>query len=376
MQNNLIQFPHVKFLLSTLSDHGIDARIVGGAVRDYLLGRPLHDMDIAVSAPPKIVMETLSPLCKIIPTGIKHGTFTAVFDDTTFEITTLREDIQTNGRHAEVIYGTSFEKDAARRDFTINALSMDDGGNIYDYFGGRDDLENGRVRFIGDATTRIREDYLRILRFFRMHAFFGKGDMDVAGLRACAQEKMGLHILSRERIGQEFFKILHSPDTLYVLANMHTSGILFEIYPHNSDISACAKMIGMQEKFSLFSHMRVLRIFSLYHRNLSHLSKAFVLGRKESALLQILQKYKDTFFNYPPKELLYRLGKEIFFDLTLLCASISSRDPEAHIQLARTWTIPTFPLKSKDFPHLSGKELGDALKKSEEAWIKAEFGVK
>ena len=198
-------------LMGVLAKDGGDARFVGGVVRNTLLGLAVKDIDIATPLPPDEVMRRLKRAnIRAVPTGIDHGTITAIVDGRPFEVTTLRRDVSTDGRHAAVTYTTDWREDAARRDFTINALYASADGEIFDYHGGLADLAQGRVRFIGDARARIREDYLRILRLFRFHAWYGKGDIDPDALNAVAHEKAGLAKLSGERIQQEFLRLLEA----------------------------------------------------------------------------------------------------------------------------------------------------------------------
>ena len=213
-------------------DEGL-TRYVGGAVRDDLLGLPVSDVDLATRLRPDEVVERLEKArIKAVPTGIDHGTITAVSDGHTFEITTLRRDVSTDGRRATVAYTDDWKEDAARRDFTINALSADPAtGEIFDYFGGLDDLETHHIRFIGDPLQRIAEDHLRILRFFRFHARFGAGTLDPAALDACTRRANDLMALSRERIADELLKLLAVPDPSPTVAVMLEHSILRPVLP-------------------------------------------------------------------------------------------------------------------------------------------------
>ena len=193
-----LQEAPLKDLLAVLDGAGEEARVVGGAVRNALLAEPLGDIDIATTAlPPEVMRRAEVAGFKAVPTGIEHGTVTVVAHGRPFEVTTLREDVETFGRHAKVAFGRHWRRDAERRDFTMNALSLARDGTVYDYVGGLADVEARRVRFIGDAATRIAEDYLRILRFFRFHAAYGEGALDPAGVAACIAGRAGLDQLSR-----------------------------------------------------------------------------------------------------------------------------------------------------------------------------------
>lgn len=215
--------PGLRTVLATLPD----ARVVGGAVRDALAGREVADIDLATPAPPDEVVRALNGAgIRAVPTGIAHGTVTAVMRGRGFEITTLRRDVETDGRHASVAFTDDWRVDAARRDFTINAMSMTADGAVFDYFGGVADLRAGLVRFVGDPATRIAEDYLRILRFFRFHARYGSGEPDPAALAAIRGAVAGLTILSVERIWSELRRILAAPDPAGAVRLMEEAGVL------------------------------------------------------------------------------------------------------------------------------------------------------
>src|SRR6266404_5564793 len=214
-------------VLQLLNGNGEEARVVGGAVRNALLKVPTGDIDIATTALPDEVMRRAAAAgLKTVPTGIEHGTVTLVVDAHPFEVTTLREDVETFGRKAKVVFGRDWRRDAERRDFTMNALSLARDGTIHDHVGGLADLEARRVRFIGDPATRIAEDYLRILRFFRFHATYGRGVPDPAGLAACIAAREGLSHLSRERVRMEIVKLLLAPHVVPTLAVMTEAGLL------------------------------------------------------------------------------------------------------------------------------------------------------
>ncbi|MBV9735644.1 MAG: CCA tRNA nucleotidyltransferase [Acidisphaera sp.] len=212
------------------------ARPVGGSVRDALAGRPVADVDLATPQPPQEVMAALARAgLRAVPTGLAHGTVTAVAGGRGFEVTTLRRDVSTDGRHADVAFTDDWQEDAARRDFTFNAMSMTRDGAIYDYFGGVTDLRAGLVRFVGDPATRIAEDFLRILRFFRFHARYGRGAPDAAALAAIAAGVPGLARLSAERVWSELKRILAAPDPCDAIAMMSRLGVLAAVLPEGAD---------------------------------------------------------------------------------------------------------------------------------------------
>lgn len=232
-------------VLGALEAEGHRARVVGGAVRNALLGRPVTDVDIATEALPGTVVRLAERAgLKAVPTGIAHGTVTVIAEGVPFEVTTLRRDVETHGRHATVAFTDDWRADAERRDFTMNALYCDAWGVVFDYVGGLADLERARVRFIGDAHARIREDYLRILRFFRFAAEYGEGKIDAGGLEACLAERAGLAKLSAERIRAELLKLLAARHVLAVLDVMHAPGLLGEIVGSAPDVRTHRRLHG------------------------------------------------------------------------------------------------------------------------------------
>lgn len=227
----LLERPGVRRVLAALDAPDAETRLVGGCVRDALLGAQTADIDMATTHRPEAVMRAAQRAhgLKAVPTGIEHGTVTLVTEEGPIEVTTLREDVETDGRHAVVRFGTDFLRDAERRDFTVNALSLGADGSLHDPVGGRPDLAAGRVRFIGDPATRIREDALRILRFFRFHARFGAGAPDAAALAACVAARDSLDRLSRERVRAEFLKLLAAPGGPALMTTLSATGLLARI---------------------------------------------------------------------------------------------------------------------------------------------------
>ncbi|CAM5764924.1 CCA tRNA nucleotidyltransferase [Bosea minatitlanensis] len=240
--------PALARLLAALNGGGEATRVVGGAVRNLLLGEAASDIDLATTAlPQETIRRGRAAGFKAVPTGIDHGTVTLVAGGTSFEVTTLRQDVETDGRRARVVFGRDFAADATRRDFTINALGLDPEGAVHDYCGGLADLAARRVRFIGDAASRIREDYLRILRFFRFHARYGAGAPDAEGLAACIAGRGGLPGLSRERVRAEVMKLLIAPGAAATLQAMAGAGLLVPVIggvPHLSRFAAVARDSG------------------------------------------------------------------------------------------------------------------------------------
>lgn len=365
-------------LFALLSQEGGEARFIGGCVRDAVLNRPIGDLDIACSHRPEKTMSLLLAAgLRVIPTGLQHGTVTAMVDGVPFEITTLREDMETDGRHAVVRYTHDWQADAARRDFTMNALSCGLDGEISDYFCGLDDAKSGIVRFIGDPRKRIEEDALRILRFFRFSAHYGQTPYEYRSLTACAEKAKLVESLSGERIQSEMLRLLEAKTASYALGIMHKEGVLVRIGLSTTDASLGA-VKRLQDP--------VLRLAALL-RGMPDAAKA------TEALVQrwkLSNALRDTLMLLVPaklddvgawdekllKRLLRSLGKERYAQLVSLAAAEQDKKFMSQLKLAETWEIPTFPLtgamlKSKGFSE--GKALGEALKKLETAWEAADY---
>ncbi len=239
-------------VLALLNGNGEEARVIGGAVRNALLRVPIVDIDIATTAlPVEVIRRAKAAGIKSVPTGIDHGTVTLVVESQPFEVTTLREDTETFGRKAKVAFGRDWVADAHRRDFTINALSVDADGTVHDYAGGLDDIAARRVRFIGDPNQRLAEDYLRILRFFRIHAAFGSGEPDRAGYLACVNARAGLATLSAERVRMEMLKLLVADGAVTAIAAMAEGGLLLQILGGVAYTGPFATMIAAERDLGL-----------------------------------------------------------------------------------------------------------------------------
>lgn len=365
---------------------GGDARYVGGAVRNTLLGLPVRDVDIATPLLPDEVMRRLKDAgLHAVPTGLAHGTITGVVDGHSFEITTLRRDVATDGRHAVVAFATDWQDDAARRDFTINALYASTEGEVFDYFGGLADLAEGRVRFIGDAVARIREDYLRILRLFRFQAWYGKGEMDAASLQAAAAEKAGLAQLSGERIAQEFLRLLEADNPVPVLRIMAAAGVLGEILPGALDIARLDALAAIDAS-NFFLPDAILRLAALLRDDrAAAVAERFKLSNRDRVRLEDLSSFTEKVVSYlsirEVRRLLYRLGRERFRDRVFLRWA---EDPKASnaiswralLALADAWQRPVFPLTGRDVMQAGvpeGPLVGRILADVEEWWIDSDF---
>jgi poly(A) polymerase len=375
-------------VLAALDGDGEEARIVGGAVRNALLGEPHGDIDIATTALPREVIRRVEAAgFKAVPTGVEHGTVTIVAAGQPFEVTTLREDVETFGRHATVVFGRDWKRDAERRDFTINALSLSRDGTVHDYVGGFADIEARRVRFIGDAARRIAEDYLRILRFFRFHAAYGEGTPDPEGLAACIEGRAGLEQLSRERVRMEMVKLLVAKHAVPTLALMTETGLLEQVLGGVVLLASCANMAKLEAALALAADP-VRRLGALAVSVIEDAERLRERLRLTNAEYERLASMADGWWQistswseHEARVLLYRLGGARFTDRVLLAwtrAPQGAADPTWHAlaTLPARWSAPAFPLKAADFIARGvpkGPRLGAALAAAEEAWIAAGF---
>ncbi|AGF76124.1 CCA tRNA nucleotidyltransferase [Bartonella vinsonii] len=391
-----LQHSDIQTLLRVLSLNGEEARIVGGAVRNQLLGQPISDIDIATTClPQQIIMCVEEAGFKAIPTGIAFGTVTVVSPLCSYEVTTLRSDIETDGRHAKVAFGRDWQKDAERRDFTINALYCDAAGRLYDDVGGLNDIASRTVRFIGIAENRIREDYLRILRFFRFFAWYGVGRPDVQGLKACVSLKEGLQKLSSERIWAEMKKLLAASDPTRALLWMRQSRILTRIFPETEKwgIDAIHSLVKA-EKVLGWKIDPLLRLESLLPPDpirLHEMAQRLRFSHKETTRLKEWAELKMIHQNCSEGEvqkLIYFHGRQPVLDqlsLRMAAAHVDALEGEEALQkenyiklyhLAQNWQVPTFPVNGKDLMEQGlskGVLLGKKLKELERIWIESGF---
>ena len=374
-------------LLDVLGRDGEEARVVGGAVRNALLGEPIREFDIATTAvPQEVIRRATAAGFRPVPTGIEHGTITVVIGSRPFEVTTLREDVETFGRHASVRFGRDWRADAQRRDFTMNALSAGADGVVFDYVGGLADLNARRVRFIGDANKRIAEDYLRILRFFRFHAAYGHGLPDAAGLAACIAARAGLGQLSRERVRMELLKLLLARHATPALAAMAESGLLVPVLGGVPDLAGFQNMAKVETAAGVQADP-VQRLGALGARIAEDAERLWQRLRLSNVEHERLASMAESWWRISPADekgaraLLYRLGPERFVDRVLLAwarSPATAHDPawRALATLPEHWTAPVFPLKAADFIKRGvpqGPALGAALHEAEAAWIAADF---
>ena len=364
-----IEAAHVQQVLHMLTDAGHQAFLVGGCVRNALLGQPVADIDISTDAMPERVVALAGATgLKAVPTGIEHGTITVIAEGVGHEITTFRRDVETDGRRAVVAFSTRIEDDAARRDFTMNALYADATGAVVDPMGGLADLWARRVRFVGDADERIREDLLRILRFFRFHAWYGDPEegLDADGLAACAANSAGIETLSRERIGHEMRRLLAAPDPSQSVAAMQATGILARVLP-GADARALAPLVHLEPPYAPDWIRRLCVLGGTGHADGLRLSRAE--ARRAETLAAALAVGESAAVTA------YRHGAEIARDVVLVMAASAGTEPPAgwEDQVAQG-TTAVFPVASGDLmPVFSGAALGARLRELEERWIASGF---
>ncbi len=362
-----------------------EARFVGGAVRNALLGLAVNDIDIAVPLPPEDAQARLEQAgIKVVPTGIDHGTITAIKNGKVFEITSLRRDVETDGRHALVAYTADWAQDAARRDFTINALYATSDGEIFDYHGGVQDLAAGRVRFVGDARARIAEDYLRILRLFRFHAWYGKGEVDGEALRAAADARGRIAKLSGERIAKELLKLLEAPNPTAVLRVMAASAILPQLLPGELNLARLEHMI-LADAENHFAADAVLRLGALLPdaQTARRVGERLKLSNANAARLEDLAGAADMAPAPAPEihRALYKLGAARFEDRVRL--SWAAAPPQVSalawrmlLAMAKNWERPKFPLSGRDVMAAGvpeGPAVGQVLEAVEAWWMEQDF---
>ncbi len=371
--------PHLKRVIAALdnAEKG-SARFVGGCVRDSLLAVEPKDFDIATTLKPDTVIAALKAAgLRAAPTGIDHGTITAIVDHQGVEVTTLRSDVSTDGRRATVAFTRDWAVDASRRDFRLNAIYLTLGGLLFDPVGGMEDVKERRVRFIGDPDERIREDFLRILRFFRFSARFSEA-FDAAGLAACAKLKDGVAQLSAERIGAEFMAILSLQRASFALSAMRDAGILREIWPEDADIAAVNRLKAVEPAASA-----PLVLAVLYGAKGGGVGERLRLSNAEKAIRSKALAGAEQIFpemeEQKTRELIYRLGKDVFSDaIAAACAVREIGDDEYQRlkSIADHWTPPALTISGKDILDAGiaqGPAVAKILKAVETQWVAEHF---
>jgi poly(A) polymerase len=374
-------------LIAALDAGGVDFRFVGGAVRDGLLGRKIADIDVATPARPEAVIRAVEAAgLKAVPTGIAHGTVTAVVGHRPFEVTTLRRDVETDGRHAVVAFTDDWRQDAARRDFTMNALYADRDGAITDFFGGEADARAGRVRFIGDPGERIAEDALRILRFFRFHAWYGQGPLDADGLAACVRLAAMIDRLSGERVRVELFKTLAAPDPTPAWTAMIEAGVMAHTVPVAARVDRLSAMVALERALGLPANpLRRLAALTgvpsaellasvkarlkLSNRDEAHLRSMSTLA--DRAALVARRKFGQALYGAEPA----------WVRDTAMLAHVGTGAPNTATltglsRFIEGWTEPRFPLAGADLKAAGvepGPDMGRMLADLERWWVESDF---
>ncbi len=374
-------------VFDALAGDGVETRAVGGAVRNSLLKLPVTEVDLATTAMPQTVMALATKAgLKAVPTGIDHGTVTIIASGVPFEVTTLRRDVETFGRHARIAFTEDWEEDARRRDFTLNALYADRHGRVFDPLGGFADLKAGRVRFIGDPEQRIREDYLRILRFFRFNAHYGKGPLDPAGLAAAVRLREGLEQLSAERVGAELRRILVAPQAMGAISALYDYGLLTSLLGGVPRLVDFARLIAIDAAFGLApdAALRLASLAVFVQEDVTRLGGRLRLANAEQAVLGLgADDARDAGL---PEEgsaqaALYRLGAGAYRSYLRIAWARSGAcadDPRWCLALAlpERWQVPIFPLRGADIlalGNLKGPEIGAILRMLEQNWIAQGF---
>lgn len=403
--SKLLDNASLRRVFEALERDGDEVRLVGGCVRNAVLGEPVGDLDLATQALPEVVVERAKAAgIKAVPTGLEHGTVTLVCDGVPFEVTTLRRDVETDGRHAVVAFSREFAEDAARRDFTMNALYVDSKGVLHDPLDGLADLEARRVRFIGDAGDRIREDYLRVLRYFRFYGWYGRGAPDRDAVKAIVGNRSGLSELSVERVWSELKKILAAPQVARSLLWMRQSGVYQIVLPESGDMDLYARFGRLEAELDLAVDplLRLLALLPLAHAEedrVTALAKRLKLSGAETDRLKAAQTTLEAIADQGLSTLLgdekalrvvlYQHGAQGVADSMMLAASTSlDANPEldlpgdlvaqlgAALSFASRWDKPVLPVSGKDMlAHgvEAGPQVGAALQVMEAAWVASDF---
>ena len=381
----------VRRIFAVFDGEGEETRAVGGALRNALLGAPVADVDFATTASPQITMDrAVTAGLRPIPTGFEHGTVTVIVEGQPFEITTLREDVETDGRRAKVRFGRDFEQDALRRDFTINALSCDRNGHIFDYADGLADITARRVRFIGDARQRVREDYLRILRFFRFHAAYGEGPLDAQAFHAAVIEREGMHNLSRERIRAELMKLLEARHCAPTIAIMCGAGLLLPVLAGVAIPARLERVIEIEHARGGKADpvLRLIALCVLVREDAERLREELRLSNAEAQRAQsaarALEKLHGVTTAPSAKEiraLLFSHGAQAARDALTLAQAEAGIGPLDNAFAGADAFLKSTPKPQPPFSGAdlmargvaAGKGMGEALKRFEALWVEADF---
>jgi tRNA nucleotidyltransferase/poly(A) polymerase len=374
----------VQMVFSVLGKNDAPARIVGGAVRDALAGLPIGDIDFATPLPPDQVVERLAAAgLKAVPTGIEHGTVTAVVAGTGYQVTTLREDVETDGRRAVVRFGHDWVADARRRDFTVNALSVDSSGQVHDPLGGYGDIVSRSIRFIGDADQRIAEDRLRVLRFFRFNAEFGQGDIDTIGLGAAIRARNDLRSLSAERIGQEMQRLVVASRAAEIAGSMQDAGILGAVLGGVGYIGTLQRVAAFAPESDIAVRLTALgcRVESDVERLTERMRLANAVRDRMLALLMAARSLPPVLTERDARRGLYSSGVSVWPAAVSLgfawrSGTADMSDWRAFYSLPDRWSPPRFPLTGRDVARAGmarGPAIGDVLRSIESWWVEQDF---
>jgi tRNA nucleotidyltransferase/poly(A) polymerase len=378
--------PAVRRIFAVLEEEGDEARIIGGAVRDALMGRPLGDLDFATTAAPDVVVGRAEAAgIKAVPTGIEHGTVTLVVEGEGHQVTTLREDIETDGRRAVVRFGRDWAADARRRDFTVNALSVDARGAVHDPLGGYGDVAARRIRFIGDADQRIAEDRLRILRFFRLHAELEAGDLDLVGMGAAIRGRSGIRELSAERVAQEMRRLVVAPGAASTVKAMQEGGILPVVLGGIGYLAAFARLADFEKATgaSPAASIRLAGLAARVREDVERVAGRLKLANAErermAAALAVASELPAMPTEREARRLLYGFKAEAYRDGVALAAAWGGANAGAWAEtyrLPERWTAPAFPLAGADVLAAGaarGPAVGEVLRTLEAWWVAEDF---
>lgn len=387
--------PAVRAVIEALAAGDVEARFVGGCVRDTLLGRPVQDIDIATPAPPERVTRLAEDAgLKVVPTGIAHGTVTVIAEGRPFEVTTLRVDVATDGRRATVAFTDDWAADAARRDFTINTIFWSPDGAVYDPFDGRADLAAGRIRFVGDPESRIREDVLRLLRFFRFHAWYGRSAPDADGLAACTRLADLLPTLSGERVAQELLRLLAAETAHDVAALMAEAGIWRHVLPELGHLDRLRALVTVEGASEGADPVRRLgAVLDTDRAGALAVAERLRLSNAQRDRLAAMTEPANRIADPPSliacRRAAYRLGSETVRDLLLIgwADAVAARPEQdrfdceawrADLDLVRDWPVPRLPVGGRDVVGLGvepGPAVGKLLRRLEAWWIDGDFAA-
>ncbi len=379
--------PNVLKIFKIVSRHGGAVRFVGGAVRDALAGCSASNLDLSTDLSPDELAEACEDAgVRTVPVGLKIDTLGVLINGTLLEISSLKKQIKTGSGHIEVEFTDDWQADAAQRDLTINAVYADEKGNVFDYYNGIEDLEKGVVRFIGDPNRQIREDYVRILRFFRFYSLFGKAPIDRKSLKACRENLNGLKNLPMERVRDEFLKILMTPNAADVLKIMFENNILSNWLADSPYLKQLETLAELQKRYG-FAADAVRRIFVLYHPDKTlaeNIANRFKLTKRQKERLVRLATESlnvgDLSDDSCRQQTIYRFGKEFCLDCLLIraCESKTCENIEAQIDRINNATVPVFPISGRDIVRCGicgNAQIGAIRERLEKIWLESEFKI-